>query len=167
MSTADSVFAPHRDGWQGSGPVALAVATVVWLSVVGSLGYGCMHYQHLAVAQRMELQRVAQTNLNLQDELTRLRDQSREKLLQLNAERYYLHQRIDGLQQTLSSVPTRFLPRGIAKPTAPARSAAAATAVISGTDSKTKNFATPEWAPDYFDNEGAGLRPAISNAKGE
>lgn len=153
--------------------VAIGVATLFTSTFCG-VGY--LHYKRVALYERAAAQRAERANIELQDTLDRLRNNSQRNVQQLKAERDHLRERMSEVEQKLSLLLEPLVPPPIAKAgtvpsVTPATARARPTTPVPGTNLPTpeqrrepalvapaartgfKNFTSPYWVPDFFSGD--------------
>lgn len=142
----------------------LAAAALIGMAASAWFGYGFIHYRQIAVEQEAMMRRVEIANVDLQDALDHLRDDTQKRLQQLKTENDRLQVRLSELEQELvflkpGAYPSPKIaadPKIIRTPgpvVAPSGRLPLSAFSVSAAPTGTKNFSAPRWAPDFFSDE--------------
>jgi hypothetical protein len=158
-------------------PIILAGAGLAMLFASSYCGVGYLHYKRVALYERFAAQRAERANIELQDTLDRLRNNSQRDIQQLKAERDHLRERVSEVEQKLWLLEPELALAPIAKAetiqrVTPAPAPAGPIAMGLGSDlpaselrrrsalvapaaARTgfKNFTSPYWVPDFFSGD--------------
>jgi cell division protein FtsB len=131
----------------------LAAAALVGLSASAWLGLAYVNDQLIVTEQEAVMRRVESANLDLQNAIDRIRDETQTRFQQLNADNDLLRARVSELEQKLS------LPQ-LGRPSRPSAKPAATQRTSPGqllTETGPTNFIAPRWVPNYFSDESGPL----------